>query len=221
MHITQSWFYILADETITIADNLEVVLFDDGNQNRHITLGESTHAEVYGCIIWEQIRENVFLQQDESSELTVRYVLASKDRAELRAKIFSELAGSYTKSDVQITSIISEAWTIKLDGCIQINKNIVGADANLIEENLFLGTTGSLQWIPTLLVGSDDVKAAHACRVEKISDEKLFYLRSRWIAKDEAMRTMIEAYIHSNLSGLKEHDADLYQQIFEDILAYI
>ncbi|MBT3727553.1 hypothetical protein HOG21_08115 [bacterium] len=33
--------------------------------------------------------------------------------------------------------------------------------------------------MPTLLVRSDDVKASHSCKMERISDEKLFYLRSR------------------------------------------
>jgi Fe-S cluster assembly scaffold protein SufB len=36
-----------------------------------------------------------------------------------------------------------------------------------------------IRGIPTLLVASSDVKANHSCAIEKISDSKIFYLRSR------------------------------------------
>jgi hypothetical protein len=70
-------------------------------------------------------RESMFIQKQEDSELKIRYVLLSKDNAKIQAKIFSKLSASRTKSDVEILSIVSEAGAIELDGCIQIDKNIV------------------------------------------------------------------------------------------------
>lgn len=47
---------------------------------------------------------------------------------------------------------------------------------------------------------SDDVEAGHAARIERVSDEKLYYLRSHGISKDDATVMTIE----SSVSGLLE-----------------
>ena len=41
------------------------------------------------------------------------------------------------------------------------------------EENIFLGENGVIKWIPSLLVATKDVKASHALKIEKISDDDL------------------------------------------------
>lgn len=221
MNITQSGFYKLSSKEIRIAHNIEVVLFDDGTQNRKVIVWEWSQVKFYGVIKWQADRDNVFMQAEENSSLTVRYILTSKEHKKITAKIFSKLSASHTSSDVQITSVVSEAGDINLDGSIQIDKDIIKAGANLIEENLFLGSTGRVQGIPTLLVASDDVKASHACRMEKISDEKLFYLRSRGIDKTDATYLMIESYVTAMIGWLAEVDSDFHTELFEAIMSEI
>ena len=71
----------------------------------------------------------------------------------------------------------------------------------------------SIVWIPTLLVRSDDVKAKHSCSIEKISDSKLFYLRSRWIKKNNALQMMIEGYIFDLFKCLNMIEWDFYEKL--------
>lgn len=52
-----------------------------------------------------------------------------------------------------------------------------------------------MRGLPTLLVHSNDVKASHACNMERISDDKLFYLRSRGLPREDATVLMLESYI--------------------------
>ncbi|MGB2111461.1 MAG: SufD family Fe-S cluster assembly protein [Patescibacteria group bacterium] len=54
-----------------------------------------------------------------------------------------------------------------------------------------------MRGFPTLLVRSNDVQAGHGCNIEKISDEKLFYLRSRGVDKQNALTMMVIAYIET------------------------
>lgn len=42
---------------------------------------------------------------------------------------------------------------------------------------------------------SDDVEAGHAARIERISDEKLYYLRARGIPRDDATVMMIRSSV--------------------------
>ena len=100
----------------------------------------------------------------------------------------------------------------------QIDNNIEKINWNLLEENLFLGNKWRVKAVPTLLVKSNDVKASHSCKMERISDEKLFYLRSRWIWRQNALVMMIEAKIKSLFSCLFMFDNTFYKELVEKIL---
>jgi len=110
-----------------------------------------------------------------------------------------------------------ENWDISLDGIIDIHAWIQWVEARLQEDNLFLWNSGKINGIPTLLVKSNDVKASHSCKMEKISDEKLFYLRSRGIWKDNAMNMILEGYINHIFAHLKEKKQTLFERVFQNI----
>jgi Fe-S cluster assembly protein SufD len=48
------------------------------------------------------------------------------------------------------------------------------------------------------------VEAGHAARIERVSDEKLYYLRARGIPKDDATVMMIESSVAGLFEGLEE-----------------
>jgi len=224
MKITKNWFYKLSEfkaSEIFIEDNLIVAIFDDLNENLNIEIWENSRVEFYSLI--EKIDDlNInFLQKKESSILQVRCLLLSKDSNKIKTRIYSELWTSKTKSDIQIISIIWNNWEVDLDWIIQINENIEKVDWNLNEENLFLGNSWKVNWIPTLLVRSDDVKASHACKMERISDDKLFYLRSRWVGKENALSMMIEAKIKGLFSCISMLDNEFYEKLLDNILKKI
>ena len=57
--------------------------------------------------------------------------------------------------------------------------------------------------------------------MERISDEQLFYLRSRGLAKKDALYMMLEAKIHALFSCLSMYDGELFEQEKKNILAKI
>jgi len=224
MKITKNWFYKLSEFTtneINIEDNLIVAIFDDLNENLNIEIWENSRLEFYSIIENTDDLNINFLQKKESSILQVRCLLLSKDSNKIKTRIYSELWASKTKSDIQIISIIWNNWEVDLDWIIQINENIEKVDWNLNEENLFLGNSWKVNWIPTLLVRSDDVKASHACKMERISDDKLFYLRSRWVGKENALSMMIEAKLKGLFSCISMLDNEFYEKLLDNILKKI
>ncbi len=48
------------------------------------------------------------------------------------------------------------------------------------------------------------MEAGHAARIERVSDEKLYYLRARGIPKDDATVMMIESSVAGLIEGLEE-----------------
>lgn len=221
MNITKNWFYKLQKQNstkIVVGNNLVVSFFDYLNTNLEIEIGENSRVEFYSVLKDREDTNIRFIQNKENSDLKVRFLLLSKGKSKVKTKIYSELSADFVKSDVQIISIIWNDWFIDLDWIIKISEWVKKVDANLVEDNLFLGNTWKIKWIPTLLVRSDDVKASHACRMERISDEKLFYLRSRGIDKDNALSIMIEAKIKSLFSCISMLDNDFYEELMISVL---
>ena len=219
MNIEKKWFYLMSeigDEKIMISNDLEIVLFDDGLQNRQIEIWENSKVSIFWVLEKQEDYNIDFEQNFQWSILVARYLLLSKNN-KLKAKVYSDLEANNTSSDVKIISIIWNDGSVDLDGIIKIGKWISWVKAKLIEENLFLWSTGKAKWIPTLLVRSDDVEASHACKMERISDEKLFYLRSRWVGKENALHMMVESYIIDLLWWLKDANRDLYDHLIWEI----
>jgi Fe-S cluster assembly scaffold protein SufB len=221
MNISKNWFYKLSDfesNDLSIENDLIVSIFDDLNNNINIEIWENSRVEFYSVLEDRNDFKITFIQNKKNSNLKVNYLLLSKDDTNLKAKIYSELSADFTKVDVKIVSIVWTNWFIDLDWIIKINEWIKKVDANLVEDNLFLGNSWKVKWIPTLLVRSDDVKASHSCKMEKISDDKLFYLRSRWIDKEYALSIMIEAKIKSLFLCISMLDNNFYENLINSIV---
>jgi len=238
MKITKSWFYKLSEFLpllnkeglgVVVWENIAITLFDDipplleerglgGEVN--INIWKNSNVEFF----WfsENINKNINLIQSKSwSKLHFRYLIYSQTPKESKIKIFSQLTWEKNSSDIKILSIVGENGKINLDGIIKINKWAYEIKWKLIEDNLFLWEKWSIKWIPTLLVESDDVEASHACKIERISDEKLFYMRSRWIWKENAISMIIDAKVFDLFKCLSMINKDFYDELIENILKEI
>jgi hypothetical protein len=214
MDIIKNWFYILSDikdKNLNIWNNLNVVFFDDSNISRKILIWNNSRLEVYSFLTninWVDFDIKI---NWENSYFKAWFLFFSKEK-ETKSKILTEICSSNSKADVKILSIAWEWWSLDIDWIMQINKWLFWVEWYLNQENLFIWNKAKIRWLPTLFVRSDDVKASHSCKVEKISDEKLFYLRSRWIEKDKALSMMLESYIKSLYKCLKMIDKDFYDE---------
>jgi len=221
MIIKENWFYKLSDlnDTNIVIDKWVIAsFFDNWNNKVNVTLLENSRVDFFWYYknSWDFWIN--FLQESDNSILKVKYLLTSKEEKKLTSKIYSKISSDKSSSDVKIISIVSDNWNIDLDWIIEIDKWIKKVSAHLTEDNLFLWDNWKVKWVPTLLVRSDDVEASHACKIERISDDKLFYLRSRWIWKDNALNLILEANIKSIFSCISMLDDEFYQNLYKEIL---
>lgn len=224
MKITKNWLYKLweiKENSIIIWDNLSVVLFDEWNIDRKIEVWSNSNVEVYWFLsnIWKLNFDTII--KWENSTLKIWYLLLWLDLENLKVKIYSEIWANYSNVDIKIISIVWNDWSINLDWILKINKWLKLVKWNLSEENLFLWNTWKINCIPSLLVWSDNVEASHSCKIERISDEKLFYLRSRWISKNDALNMMLESYVKTLFNGLWILNQEFYNKITWNILQKI
>jgi Fe-S cluster assembly scaffold protein SufB len=183
----------------------EVVVFDEtvtGGLSRKVIVSNHTKLRWYGVISWQNTYNLEFVT--ESGESIVRILLLAGANKKLDTTIHSRLISSHTVTNIHILSLVSDAGIIELNGTVQIEANIAKVKGHILEENIFLGSKGNIRGIPSLLVHSDDVEAGHAARIERVSDEKLYYLRSRGIPKDDAIVMMIESSVAGLFEGLED-----------------
>ncbi len=197
-------FYIsstLNSKILYIVKWEDVVIFDDDNKIRKIILFDNSSLKYFSSFTnKEQYNKHILLKWKNSKCEFNSFILSIWNK--VKVNILWEIVSNNSFIDMKMLSFIWKNWFIDLDGTVKIWNNLLNVKWYLEEKNIFLSSTWKIKWIPKLLVWSNDVKAWHSCSIEKIKNEELFYLRSRWINKNNAIRMMLRNYLSSNFSSL-------------------
>ena len=220
MQITKSWFYNLEDfweiSRFEISDWLKIIALDNWKTNKEIIVWKDVDLKICWFLEKEENYEIIFRQIWEKSNLEVNYLNLAKDSEKIKAKIHSKIESNFSQSDVFVSSICWDNWEVDLDWIIELAPNFRKMAWHLTEENIFLWDKGRVRWIPALLVKSNEVEASHACKIEKISEEDLFYLRSRWIDKQNASFILVESKVKNIFKNMENEE--IYPDLIEKIL---
>ena len=220
MQITKSWFYNLEDfweiSRFEISDWLKIIALDNWKTSKEIIVWKDVDLKICWFLEKEENYEIVFRQIWEKSNLEVNYLNLAKNSEKIKAKIHSKIESNFSQSDVSVSSICWDNWEVDLDWIIELAPNFRKMAWHLTEENIFLWDKGRVRWIPALLVKSNEVEASHACKIEKISEEDLFYLRSRWIDKQNASFILVESKVKNIFKNMENEE--IYPDLIEKIL---
>lgn len=194
MEIKESWFYDLSkikDKKIKINTWLKVYFYDNWIFDREVTILDKVELKYYSVIDLESTRNISFFQNGEWWSLDVSILLLSLNKQKINYNIGTIISNNNLKTDVKILSIVWNDWYINLDWIIEIKEKLSSLDSNLEEENIFLSDSWIILASPQLLVKSNDVKAKHSCKIEKLSEQKKFYIKSRWLSDNEAESLLV------------------------------
>jgi len=103
--------------------------------------------------------------------------------------------GPNTTSTVLAKGISKGGGVSVYRGLLQINKGAKGAKSNVRCDALILDGDSRNDTYPEMKIYEDDVSIGHEASVGKISDEQLFYLRSRGLSEDEALAMIVNGFI--------------------------
>lgn len=227
IEITKNGFYKFCEldlkwKKVKIWDNLEVAIYDDleSKEKIKIKIWKNSNLNYFSFFSEDWIHNKHFILEKEYSKVSVKSLIFSKQN-KIQSQITWELDADNTEINLDLLSFAGKNWEIELDWILKINEQLRSVKWNLDEENIFLWSTWKISWIPTLFVATNDVEASHSCKMEKISDEKLFYIRSRWVDKQSAVNIMIEAKIRSLYKDLEKYDKEFYTKLLEDIFKKI
>ncbi|HEY0256217.1 MAG TPA: Fe-S cluster assembly protein SufD [Candidatus Methylacidiphilales bacterium] len=79
-------------------------------------------------------------------------------------------------------------------GRIIVELDAQKTDAKQTNKNLLLSDDATIDTKPQLEIYADDVKCTHGATIGQLSDEAIFYLRSRGIPRETARRMLIHAF---------------------------
>ena len=88
------------------------------------------------------------------------------------------------------------------NGRIIVDQDAQKTDANQANRNLLLSDNATVHSNPQLEIFADDVRCTHGSTVGRLDEEAIFYLRSRGIARDEAIRLLTLAFAGEVLERL-------------------
>ncbi len=89
-------------------------------------------------------------------------------------------------------------------GLIRVEENASGTDAYLTNNNLVLNDGARSDSIPSLQIGTNDVRCSHGSTTGRIDPLQLFYLMSRGYKESEAVEMLIEGFFDEIVSKLPE-----------------
>ncbi len=102
---------------------------------------------------------------------------------------------NHLTGETEVKAVVEDGGEILLKGKILIEKDAVGAEAFLRFKVLLLGENARAEVDPELEILCNQVKASHAASVGQIDEEQLFYLMSRGLSKQDAVKLIVEAFL--------------------------
>lgn len=100
-----------------------------------------------------------------------------------------------TSSRVISKSIAKNGGRTSYRGLVHIASGAIGAKASVACDALLLDESSRSDTYPTMRVHEEDAVVEHEATVEKIGEEKLFYLTSRGITQEDAEGMLINGFI--------------------------
>ncbi|OGI21834.1 MAG: Fe-S cluster assembly protein SufB [Candidatus Moranbacteria bacterium RIFCSPHIGHO2_01_FULL_55_24] len=100
-----------------------------------------------------------------------------------------------TTSRVVSKSIAKDGGRSSYRGMVHIGHGAIGAKASVVCDALLLDETSRSDTYPTMRVSEKESTLEHEATVEKIGEEKLYYLTSRGLKKSDAESLLVNGFI--------------------------
>lgn len=192
----------MTQKIISIPAGVERKIVIDGSSNsktfsQKIILGKRAKlnctVRVEGVHTFEQ---NLTIElKGDQSEVVTQVVFSGGKKAHYVFKIQHIHRGIETKSSMVLKGVVRDHATAMCQGNLIMEPGSVGAEGDVKIHGLLLGDSVSIDASPILDIQHERVQAAHSATVESVNEEQLFYLRSKGLAKEEAMRLIVDGFI--------------------------
>ena len=100
-----------------------------------------------------------------------------------------------TSSHVVSKGISKDGGTSSYRGLIKIKKGAINSKSRVRCDGLMLDNKSKATTLPSMEVEESDVQVSHEAAVGKIQEDQLFYLMSRGLSEEEAIKMIVSGFI--------------------------
>ncbi len=111
------------------------------------------------------------------------------------------------RSRQEYKGILMDSSNAVFNGKIRVSPQAQGTESYQLNKNLLLGKDAKVHTKPELEIEADDVKCSHGATVGQLSDDHIFYLRSRGVSKRSAVRMLAEGFALDLILAQRHPDA--------------
>jgi Fe-S cluster assembly protein SufD len=112
----------------------------------------------------------------------------------------------HASSNLLFKGALTERSRSVFRGVIRVHPKAQRTDAYQTNRNLLLSSQARADSLPNLEIQADDVRCSHAATVGQLDAEEVFYLLSRGIPKEEAVRLVVFGFFSEVLDQLPMDD---------------
>lgn len=112
-----------------------------------------------------------------------------------------------TKSETLIHAILFGDAQINYDGLVGMPAGVPDSRGSLYVRALTIGDQARFNAVPRLEIVENQVSASHGVAVGRLDQKQLFYLRSRGLAAQQAVRLILEGFAGTILARLDDPGA--------------
>ncbi|MCB0192851.1 MAG: Fe-S cluster assembly protein SufD [Anaerolineae bacterium] len=127
--------------------------------------------------------------------------------------------GLYTNGDLLLHGALKDHGRSVFTGLIKIDPSAQQTNSYLKNENLLLDDTARADSIPSLEIDANDVRASHGATIGKIVEEYVFYLMSRGIPRNTAVRMVVEGFFYKVFDRM--YNNRVKEKLFQAVSAKI
>lgn len=196
--------------------HLRYMSFHSGDSKKKITLFQGAALDYFHTIIGNANEETEVILDGDESRIYGQTLFFGDEESVQKMRVDHVHNGKNTRSQMISRGAVQDKASSHFHGNIKMLPGCNGADGNLEEHNLLLSNGSKIEAIPGLEIRNNEVQAAHSTSLEKMDEEKLFYLKSRGLSKQEAMELLVKGFFWDSLE--KCPNLAFSEQIFNHII---
>ena len=125
----------------------------------------------------------------------------------------------HTSSKQLYKGVLDDKGRAVFNGKVIIVQDAQKTDAEQLNKNLMLSDKAEIDTKPEMMIDADDVKCAHGAAIGQMSEEEIFYLKSRAISDKDARALLSRGYALETVSRIS--DEKVKEEISSLISEYI
>ncbi len=141
-----------------------------------------------------------------AAKADVDWVYLNNGSEKKNANVANYFQAKDCNGQILVKGVQEDKSRVTFLGEINISLEGGGTDSYLKEDVMILDNSAYVEAIPSLEIKTNDVKAGHGVAISKITEDKLFYLKSRGISDEVAKKLIKQGFLRSGYENFENQD---------------